>query len=102
MSKHRGAAAVARGPHSVPTPRARRRPHRGAGWWIPLLLVVFVVGGGLAVVLSGGLTPAPGGTLTAARSQYDFGPVPINEGLITTEFPLVVNGDALVTELTST
>ena len=103
MSKHRGAAAaVARGPQSTPTHRARGRTRRWAWWWIPLVGLVFLAGGALAVILSGGLAPAPGGTLAAARTQYDFGQVPINGGVITTQFPLTVNGDALVTDITTT
>jgi hypothetical protein len=106
MSKHKGAAAVVRGAHSIPVHQTHRpgthRTRRWAWWWIPLVGLVFLAGGGLAVVLSGGITPTPGGTLAAARTQYDFGPVPINGGVITTQFPLTVNGDALVTDITTT
>ena len=101
MSKHRGSAAVAHSPRVTYRPQARWRPLRWAWGWLPLLLVVFLAGGGLAVLLDSGLAP-PSGTLTAARTQHDFGQVPINGGVITTQFPLTVNGEALVTDITTT
>jgi hypothetical protein len=82
-----------------------RRPGRAAGpttrppWrWIALVVVV-LVGGALALLLSGASRPT--GRVTAAQQMHDFGQVPIHGGLITTRFPLTVEGETLVTELSS-
>jgi hypothetical protein len=82
-----------------------RRPGRAAGrttrspWpWIALAVLV-LVGGALALLLSGASRPT--GRVTAAQQMHDFGQVPIHGGLITTRFPLSVEGETLVTELSS-
>jgi hypothetical protein len=66
--------------------------------WIALAVVV-LIGGTLALLLSGASRPT--GRLTAAQQTHDFGQVPIHGGLITTRFPLTVEGETLVTDLTS-
>lgn len=82
-----------------------RRHGRTAGrktrlpWpWFALAVVV-LIGGALALLLSG--TSRPTGRLTTAQQMHDFGQVSIHGGLITTRFPLTVEGETLVTELSS-
>ena len=56
-----------------------------------------------ALVLGGLLNSKPDGRLSvAANTSYDFGQVPYKGGLITTRFPLNVEGDAVVTDITTT
>ena len=64
-----------------------------------MLAVVVLIGGALTLLLSG--TGRPTGRVTATQQMYDFGQVPIQGGLITTRFPLAVEGETLVTELSS-
>ena len=78
--------------------RAAGRKTRSPWLWIALAVVVLVAGA-LVVLLSGGNRPT--GRLTATQQMYDFGQVPIHGGLITTRFPLTVEGETLVTELSS-
>jgi hypothetical protein len=66
--------------------------------WIALAVVV-LVGSSLALLLSSASRPT--GRLTATQQMHDFGQVPIHGGLITTRFPLTVEGETLVTELSS-
>ena len=78
--------------------RAVGRKTRLPWLWIALAVVI-LVGGALALLLSGaGRTT---GRLTATQQMHDFGQVPIHNGLITTQFPLSVEGETLVTELSS-
>ena len=93
--------------HSATSPQSDQRRYHGraAGrktrslWlWIALAALV-LIGGTLALLLSGGGRPS--GRLTATQQMYDFGQVPIHGGLITTQFPLTVEGETLVTELSS-
>ena len=91
--------------HSSPAQPKTNRRGRQAGaarrWprlWVALAAVALVTGA-LAVLLYGGSRPT--GHVTAAQHMYDFGKVPIHGGLITTRFPLTVEGEVLVTELAS-
>jgi hypothetical protein len=68
-------------------------------WLWVALAVVALVTGALAILLSGGSRLS--GHLTATQQIYDFGKVSIHGGLITTRFPLTVDGETLVTELSS-
>ena len=95
--KHSPPARAKHHAHGRQAARAQRLP-----WpWIALA-VVLLVGGGLALLLTGAAGAGrASGRLTAAQQMYDFGQVPIHGGLITTRFPLTVEGETLVTELSS-
>ena len=74
--------------------RARRSP-----WpWIVLAILV-LVGGGIALTVARG--SGASGRISAAVQSHDFGKVPIHGGVISTRFPLTLDGDSLVTELTT-
>ena len=66
--------------------------------WIVLGAVVLIAGA-LAFILSAGA--GPNGRVAATQQSHDFGQVSIHGGLITTRFPLTVDSEALVTELSS-
>lgn len=80
-----------------PGGRAAGRRRRSPWPWIALA-VVALVGGALAFTLA---RSGAGGQLSAAAQSYNFGKVPIHGGIVSTQFPLTVAGDTLVTELTT-
>ena len=80
-----------------PAGRAAGSRPRSVGIWLALA-VVALVGGALALTL---IRSAGGGQLSAAVQSYNFGSVPIHGGVVSTQFPLTVAGDTLVTELTT-
>lgn len=78
---------------------ARRRLAR---WDFILLLAGAVV---VALVVGSsiiGEVTTPKGKVAAAQTNYDFGDVPIQGGLITTRFPLAVEGDARAVDIVTT
>ena len=92
--------------HSATSPQSDQRRHHGraAGRrtrspWLWIALAALVLIGGTLALLSGGGRPT--GRLTATQLTHDFGQGPIDGGLITTQFPLTVEGETLVTELSS-
>lgn len=66
--------------------------------WI-VLGVFVVIASALALIVSSG--NSANGRVTATQQSYDFGQVSIHGGPITTRFPLTVENEALVTELSS-
>ncbi len=82
--------------------KANRPPIRKLLWlWISIFAGLLVIGGA-AIVLANQPAVEAGGVLTAERTFHDFGQVRIGGGLITTNFPLAVEGSPLVTELSTT
>lgn len=71
--------------------------------WLVLAVLVFV-GAGIVIstLQSGGSAGSATGTIKAEHTSFDFGNVPINGGIISTQFPLTMQEDVLVTSLTST
>ena len=71
--------------------------------WASIVAIVaalaLLVGAGALVV--SGMT-RESGKLSAASAYYDFGQVAYKGGLITTRFPLSVEGDTRVTDITTT
>ena len=104
MASRKGAPLHHSSAKAVPSHQGRSHGRAAAQkprlpWlWIALAVVV-LIGGTLALLLSGASRPT--GRLTAAQQMHDFGQVPIHGGLITTRFPLTVEGETLVTDLTS-
>jgi hypothetical protein len=78
--------------------RAAGRKTRSPWPWIALAVVV-LISGALVLFLSG--TSRATGRLSAAQQMHDFGQVSIHGGLISTRFPLTVEGETLVIELSS-
>ena len=78
--------------------RAAGRKTRSPWPWIALAVVLAIVGA-LILFLSGGNRST--GRVTATQQMHDFGQVSIHGGLITTRFPLTVEGETLVSELSS-
>lgn len=76
-------------------PAARRRSTR----WIGVAALLVVVVAGLAFAVGGGGQPA--GRLNVATTNHDFGSVPINGGLIFTQFPLDVSGPVTITDIST-
>ena len=95
---HDSSAQAGSSNHGKRHGRAVGRKTRSFWPWIALAVVV-LIGGALALLFSG--SGRPTGRLTAAQQMYDFGQVSIHGGLITTRFPLTVEGETLVTELSS-
>jgi len=104
MASRKGAQLQHSSEPAVPSAQSRRhgratgRKTRSPLPWIALVVVV-LIGGALALFLSGGNRTT--GRLSAAQQMHDFGQVSIRGGLITTRFPLTVEGETLVTELSS-
>lgn len=63
------------------------------GGFIALLVVV------LGMVYIGRAAP---GVIAAPQTVHDFGEVPIDGGVVTTVFPVAINGSVRVTELSTT
>ena len=95
---HHSATPVTPSAHSRRAGRTAGRKTRSPWPWIALAVIVLVAGA-FVVLLSGGNRPT--GRLAATQQMHDFGQVPIHGGLITTQFPLTVEGETLVTELSS-
>jgi hypothetical protein len=83
--------------------RAKYQARRRLARWDLILLFLGVVVVALVVgsSLIGEIT-TPKGKVAAAQTNYDFGNVPIRGGLITTRFPLAVEGDARAVDIVST
>jgi hypothetical protein len=82
---------------------SRRRPaHRtrnGRRGWLALGVTLLAA---VALWFALGNTGQPGGTLTAEYTNYDFGQVRMNGGLLAYRFPLTVQGATVVTDLSTT
>ena len=79
----------------LPIRRVRRRAA-----WMPVAIGLALVG--VLALLVWNVGSAPRGKVVAATTSHDFGQVPISGGYITAKFPLTVDGEALVTDITST
>lgn len=63
------------------------------GSFIVLLLALI----GMAAISRG--TP---GSIAVVQTNYDFGNVPIDGGVVTTSFPVTIEGSVRITELSTT
>jgi hypothetical protein len=87
-----------------PHPTLVRQDGRRPNWktrspWLALAAFI-LIGGALALRFVSSAS-SPTGRLSAQHQTHDFGQVPIQGGLITAQFTLAVEGETLVTELTT-
>jgi hypothetical protein len=89
-------------PHPTTVRQIGRRPNRKTrSPWPWLALAVFIlIAGAIALRFASGAS-SPANRLSAEHQTHDFGQVPIQGGLITAQFPLTVESETLVTELTT-
>jgi hypothetical protein len=99
-TKHRSAAPPVRPNHVKPRPAPIRQARRQRIPWIPVAIGLALVG--VLALFLWDVGSAPRGKVVAATTAHDFGQVPIGGGYLTAKFPLTVNGEALVTDITST
>ncbi len=69
--------------------------------WLGAAVAALVILGALIGFRQQSTASTANGTLTAERTSFDFGRVSMAGGLVETKFPLTVQGNTLVTGLTS-
>jgi hypothetical protein len=80
---------------------AKEKARRAGRPWLRWVVLAAALLGAVAL----GVWGWPGGatgTLAAERTQHDFGAVPIRGGEVMASFPLTVDGDVYVTDLSTT
>lgn len=78
----------------------RRRRHFGPWLWSSLAALIVVLAGAAALGWFDG--PQPQGTLEADQLRQELGQIRMGGGVSVTQFPLTVQGDALVTRMGTT
>jgi hypothetical protein len=84
--------------HSRRNRRSRRSGGRRSGraLWLAIVAIIAVALGAFAFAAQ---DSSNDGSLAAESTTHDFGQVPINGGLLATEFPLAVTGSVSVADL---